>query len=97
MGKLDDALAGWMSDLSTKREKLAFIDGFAAATKKNPPETAPKDRRILAQAESGEFYCVHWVKHPVTGDEAWLLCDIDDENQALLKSITCRYELPPAN
>lgn len=94
MSKLDDALDCWMSDLSTEREKLSFIDGFAASTKKNPPETAPKDRRILVQAESGEFYCAHWVKHPGTDDEAWLVCDIDDENQALLKKITCWYELP---
>ena len=61
---------------------------------KQPAETAPKDRRILVEAESGEFYCVHWVQNPYTGHEAWLICDIDDENQALLEKIDCWYELP---
>lgn len=35
-----------------------------------------------------------WQKQPGTDDEAWLVCDIDDESQALLKKITCWYELP---
>ena len=61
---------------------------------RNPPETAPKDMRVLAKSESGEFYCVHWVQNPYTGHEAWLICDIDDENQALLEKIVCWYELP---
>ncbi len=61
---------------------------------RNPPETAPKDRRILVESESGEFYCVHWVQNPYTGHEAWLICDIDDENRALLEKIDCWYELP---
>ena len=92
--QLQAALSWWATENTPEREIAAFKDGFYAATKKNPPETAPKDRRILVEAESGEFYCVHLVQNPYTGNEAWLICYIDDENQALLEKITCWYELP---
>ena len=28
---------------------------------RNPPETAPKDRRILVESD-GDFFCANWVK-----------------------------------
>jgi len=61
---------------------------------KNNPESAPKNRRILAKSESGEFFCVHWVKNPYTDHVAWAICDLPDGNQALLEKITCWNELP---
>ena len=61
--------------------------------KKQPAETAPKDRRILVESD-GDFFCANWVQNPYTGNEAWLICYIDDENQALLEKIDCWYELP---
>ena len=60
---------------------------------KQPAETAPKDRRILVESD-GDFFCANWVQNPYTGNEAWLICYIDDENQALLEKIDCWYELP---
>ena len=61
---------------------------------KHPPETAPRDRRILVRSNSGEFYCAHWVKNPCTDHEAWAVCDLPDDSNALLEEITCWYELP---
>ena len=61
---------------------------------RNPPETAPKDRRILVEAESGEFYCVNWVKNQYTGDEAWAVAQLKNGDRILIRKIDCWYELP---
>ena len=50
-----------------------------------PIETAPKDRRILVWS-GVEIYAAHWVKNPITGDEAFLVATINaEENQILVK------------
>lgn len=54
-------------------------------TQWKPIETAPKDKRILVWT-GVEIYAAHWVKSPITGDEAFLVCLLDDEgNQALVR------------
>ena len=59
--------------------------GAAEGMPWQPISSAPKDRRILVQTDQ-EIYAAHWVKHPATDDEAWLVARLDDEgNQALVR------------
>lgn len=48
---------------------------------------APHDRRILIKSNpSGEVFAAHWVKHPETDDEAWLISEAPDGSQHLCKA-----------
>ena len=49
----------------------------------NPISTAPHDKRVLVWTGQ-EWYAAHWVQHPVTGDEAWLIATWGDGEQALV-------------
>ena len=60
---------------------------------KNPPETAPKDRRILVLSD-GDFFCVNWVKNQYTDDEAWAVAQLKNGDRILIRKIDCWYELP---
>ena len=60
---------------------------------RNPPETAPKDRRILVESD-GDFFCANWVKNPYTGDEAWAIAQLKNGDRILIRKIDCWYELP---
>ena len=60
---------------------------------RNPPETAPKDRRILVESD-GDFFCVNWVKNPYTDDEAWAVAQLKNGDRILIRKIDCWYELP---
>jgi len=60
---------------------------------RNPPETAPKDRRILVESD-GDFFCANWVKNPYTGDEAWAVAQLKNGDRILIRKIDCWYELP---
>ena len=53
-------------------------------------DTAPKDRRLLLKAESGEIYAGHWVACPMTGDEAFLISEGPDGTQHLVRPIEWR-------
>ena len=61
--------------------------------KKQPAETAPKDRRILVESD-GDFFCVNWVKNQYTGDEAWAVAQLKNGDRILIRKIDCWYELP---
>ena len=91
--ELQAALSLWATENTPEREIAAFKDGFYAATKKNPPETAPKDRRILVESD-GDFFCVNWVKNQYTGDEAWAVAQLKNGDRILIRKIDCWYELP---
>lgn len=76
-------------DLSKNPEKVDTSAGrvYEAAEEWLPIETAPKDARVLVWTGQ-ERYAAHWVKNPVTGDEAWLVAAWGDEgDQALVKPI----------
>ena len=60
---------------------------------RNPPETAPKDRRILVESD-GDFFCANWVKNPYTDDEAWAVAQLKNGDRILIRKIDCWYELP---
>lgn len=48
---------------------------------------APHDARILIKSDpNGEVFAAHWVKHPETGDEAWLISAAADGSQHLCKA-----------
>lgn len=49
-----------------------------------PIDTAPKDKRLLVWSGQ-EIYAAHWAQHPVTGDEAWIVAQWGDGDQALVK------------
>ena len=59
-----------------------------------PIETSPRDKRILIKSELGEVYAAHWVKHPVTDLEAWLICEWGNGDQALCETPTEWAEIP---
>lgn len=61
--------------------------------RKQPAETAPKDRRILVESD-GDFFCVTWVKNPETCDEAWAVAQLKNGDRILIRKIDCWYELP---
>lgn len=48
-----------------------------------PISTAPHDKRVLVWTGQ-EWYVAHWVQHPVTGDEAWLIATWGDGEQTLV-------------
>lgn len=53
---------------------------------------APRDLRILVLSDpSGEVYVAHWVQHPSTGDEAWLISESTDGSQHLCKPRAWRH------
>lgn len=60
---------------------------------RNPPETAPKDRRILVESD-GDFFCANLVKNPYTDDEAWAVAQLKNGDRILIRKIDCWYELP---
>ena len=60
---------------------------------RNPPETAPKDRRILVESD-GDFFCANWVKNPYTDDEAWAVAQLKNGDRIMIRKIDCWYELP---
>lgn len=74
----------------SQRPKQSLVRiGLAAAinarNKWKPIETAPKDKRILVYTGT-EVYAAHWVKNPITDDEAFLIALLDNEgNQALVR------------
>jgi hypothetical protein len=49
-----------------------------------PIDTAPKDDRVLVRCESGSVYAAHWVQNQMTGEEAWLVCALEDGTQMLV-------------
>lgn len=51
--------------------------------KLQPIETAPRDKRLLVWNGS-EWYCAHWAKNPFTDDEAWIIAEWGDGEQALV-------------
>lgn len=65
-------------------------DGYALeawntrADQWQPIETAPHDKRVLVWS-GHEIYAANWVKHPITGDEAWCVAEWGDGDQALVK------------
>jgi hypothetical protein len=59
-----------------------------------PIETAPKDKRLLVWTGK-EMYCAHWAKNPYTDDEAWVIAEWGERDQALVKP-THWMELPEA-
>lgn len=50
----------------------------------HPIESAPRDRRLLVWSGQ-EIYAAHWAQHPLTGDEAWIVAQWGDGEQALVK------------
>ncbi|MCA0404895.1 MAG: hypothetical protein LCH39_01920 [Proteobacteria bacterium] len=49
--------------------------------------SAPHNTRILVLSDpGGEVYAAHWVQHPGTGDEAWLISESSDGSQHLCKA-----------
>ena len=56
----------------------------AAAPEWEPIDTAPKDDRVLVRCESGSVYAAHWVQNPMTSEEAWLVCALEDGTQMLV-------------
>lgn len=58
-----------------------------AAPEWEPIDTAPKDDRVLVRCESGSVYAAHWVQNPMTGDEAWLVCALEDGTQMLVHPV----------
>lgn len=51
-----------------------------------PIETAPKDKRIIVWT-GRERYVAHWVKNIETDDEAWMIGELCDGNQAVVKAV----------
>lgn len=62
----------------------AITAALRAAPEWLPIDTAPKDDRVLVRCESSSVYAAHWVQNPVTGDEAWLVCALEDGAQMLV-------------
>ena len=57
-----------------------------------PIETAPHDKRVLVWSGS-EIYAAHWAKSITTDDEAWIVAEWGDCDQALVKPLYW-HELP---
>lgn len=36
-------------------------------------DSAPRNQRVLILSPSGEIYAAHWVQHPATGHDAWMI------------------------
>lgn len=49
--------------------------------------TAPHNGRVLVRCDTGGIYAAHWVQNPVTGDEAWLVCALEDGTQMLVHPV----------
>jgi hypothetical protein len=49
-----------------------------------PIETAPRDVRVLVWSGQ-EVYTAHWAKNVFTDDEAWIVAEWGDGEQALVK------------
>lgn len=49
--------------------------------------SAPRRDRVLVRCDSGSVYAAHWVQNPMTGDEAWLVCALDDGTQMLVHPV----------
>ncbi|MEN5207987.1 Lar family restriction alleviation protein [Stenotrophomonas terrae] len=76
--------------LSSRREARELWNRRAAlraAPEWQPIDTAPKDDRVLVRCESGSVYAAHWVQNPMTGDEAWLVCALEDGTQMLVHPV----------
>lgn len=58
-----------------------------AAPEWRPIETAPKNERVRVRCDTGGTYEAHWVQNPVTGDEAWLVCAMEDGTQMLVHPV----------
>jgi len=58
-----------------------------------PIDTAPRNKRVIVWG-GAEVYCAHWVQNPVTGDEAWIVAEFGDGEQALVRA-THWCPLPP--
>lgn len=54
---------------------------------------APHDKRILVWTGQ-EIYAAHWVKHPVTGDEAFMVGECINNSYQLLTKPTHWMLLP---
>lgn len=71
----------------TEMEQRA-IRAITAALRAAPEwlaiDYAPHAERVLVRCESGSVYAAHWVQNPVTGDEAWLVCETEDGAQMLV-------------
>ena len=65
----------------------AITAALRAAPEWQPIDTAPKDSRVLVRCESGSVYAAHWVQNPMTGDEAWLVCALEDGTQMLVHPV----------
>jgi len=63
---------------------------FKAALEWHSIDYAPKDRRILVKAPSGEIYVAHWVSNALTGDEAWLVSESIDGVQHIIYAVEWR-------
>ncbi|MCG8275367.1 hypothetical protein [Stenotrophomonas sp. NLF4-10] len=73
---------------SGRHKHRAAILAIAAALRAAPEwlaiDYAPHAERVLVRCESGSVYAAHWVQNPVTGDEAWLVCETEDGAQMLV-------------
>ncbi len=48
---------------------------------------APRDRRILVQADpSGKVYAAKWVENVFTGHQAWLIAQLNEEDQLICQA-----------
>lgn len=65
----------------------AITAALRAAPEWQPINAAPKDDRVLVRCESRSVYAAHWVQNPVTGDEAWLVCALEDGTQMLVHPV----------
>lgn len=73
-------------DLAADELNLVAV-ALRAAPEWQPIDTAPKDDRVLVRCESGSVYAAHWVQNPMTGDEAWLVCALEDGTQMLVHPV----------
>ncbi len=48
-------------------------------------DTAPRNKRVLLWSGQ-EIYAGHWSKHIETNDEAWIVAQWGDGDQALVKA-----------
>ena len=51
-----------------------------------PMDTAPTNCPILLYMSSGAMFVGQWVKNPMTGDIAWVIAELPDNDRLLVKN-----------
>ena len=84
-----DYILSCIDRTEAKARAFGFGVGYEAAKQDvcewQPIDTVPKNLRVLIYTVSNNIYSAHWVQHPETAHESFLICEDDEGNQSLIK------------